>query len=280
MMKNRKRTFSFYCALALFFAFPPFLFGNEDLYSLSESLPNITGEECKKLQDGEIIAHVNDEAVVSNYAIKGTKLHKIVSNDLPSQKNGFAVSSVSFVSYPESWKKLSFDERLLLLYNAMSRVSRQKGITYISRRAGYKPKVLFSESHYIETANKKSAPLQDPVSKKLPKNETRFVFQEDTSFGGNVYEQKWETGMDEIFVAVTNLTAMRYHGITALKEREQTISVSASLLSDGILISSSAVIRKHKKTMTVFVVKLDLADSFMRRVASVHEWLKAQIEKS
>lgn len=276
IMQNIKKIFAWYFASIVFFTCVVFLFA-ETTQSLANSLPNVSYDEIENLKSGKILSHVNDEVDVSNYAIRGTKLHEVLSNEIPESKNGFAVSSVSFIPYPESWEKLSRKEKMLRLYNTMSRMSSQKGITYISRRAGYKPKELFRESYYIENANKKSRKLADPVAEKIPASETRFVFQEDTSFGGNVYEQKWQTSANEIFVAVTNLTAMRYHGITALKKNEQTISISASLLSDGILISSSAIVRGHKKTMTVFVVKLDLADSFTRRVSAVHEWLKAQV---
>ncbi|MFA6855966.1 MAG: DUF6675 family protein [Treponema sp.] len=246
--------------------------------SIKESLPSL-GKTADRLISGELLSSDNaDGTDITRFAPAGSLIGKKLAA-APAGVNGFAVASVSVVPYPDSWNKMSSEERLLALYNTLSRISTQKGITYISRRAGYKPKVLFDQSYYISSPDDVKTVLPDPAASVLPPAEKRWVYQNDTSFGGTVYQYTYTTGSNEILLELTNHTPMKYHGITCLKENELSMYVSVYPAADGIILDSAAVITGHKTHVKILFLDVDLSDSFRRRTEALHTWYKEQLGK-
>ncbi|MCK9169704.1 MAG: hypothetical protein M0P01_04755 [Treponema sp.] len=246
--------------------------------SVKESLPAL-GKTADRLISGELLSSDNaDGTDITRFAPEGSLIAKKLAA-APAGVNGFAVTSVSVVPYPDSWNTMSSDECMLALYNILCRISSQKGITYISRRAGYKPKVLFDQSYYISGPDDDKTVLPDPVVSELPSSETRWVYQSDTSFGGTIYQYTYTTGSSEILLKLTNHTPMKYHGITCLKENELSMYISVYPASDGIILNSTAVITGHKTHVKILFLDVDLSDSFRRRTEALHTWYKNQLRK-
>lgn len=223
------------------------------------------------IASGEVVTFSSaDEDDVSALVSEGTNL-KAILTDIPSGKDGFAVSSVSFIPCKKS---------VLELYNALLKVSTQKGITYISRREGMTPKVLFNDSYLIEGPYKKGASINaiaDPIVSTVPEKEVRYAYQEDSSFGGNIYRYTLTCDDCVINAHITNETAMKYHGITCLKENELSMFVQLTPVQDGVIVNTAAIIKGHKSKIKVFVVSVDLASSFSRRTRALHDWYKSQV---
>ena len=243
----------------------------------SAALPNLDEKAAADLVGGKVISFGNGSGEdLTKYVPSSSAAAKKLAA-APQGKSGFAVVSCAIIPYPTSWKNMSADEKLLSLYNALGRVSAQKGITYISRRAGYKPKTLFTRSYYIADTEHTENALADPVASEVPPSDVRYVFQEDTSFGENTYLHTYTDSASEIFVEITNCTPMKYHGVTCLKEREMEMCISAYPLEEGIFFSSAAIVTGQKQTVTVFFIKVDLADAFKRRTDALYAWFKEQI---
>lgn len=246
--------------------------------SVKAVLPSL-GNTADRLVSGELLSADNaDGTDITKFAPEGSLLGRKLAS-APTGANGFAVASVSVVPYPDSWTKLNRNERLLALYNVLGRISTQKGITYISRRAGYKPKVLFDQSYYIGSPEDTKTALPDPVVSALPVSEKRWVYQNDTSFGGNTYEYSYTTDGDEIFLELTNCTPMKYHGVTCLKEKELSMYISVYLTEEGIILNSAAIVTGHKTHVKILFLDVDLSDSFKRRTEALHTWYKDQLNK-
>ncbi|MDR9858691.1 DUF6675 family protein [Treponema socranskii] len=243
----------------------------------SAVLPNLDEKAAADLVGGKVISFGNGSGEdLTKYVPSSSAAAKKLAA-APQGKQGFAVVSCAIIPYPASWKNMSADEKLLSLYNALGRVSAQKGITYISRRAGYKPKTLFTRSYYIADTEHTENALADPVASEVPSSDRRYVFQEDTSFGENTYLHTYTDSASEIFVEITNCTPMKYHGVTCLKEREMEMCISAYPLEEGIFFSSAAIVTGQKQTVTVLFIKVDLADAFKRRTDALYEWFLNQI---
>ena len=243
----------------------------------SAALPNLGEKAAADLVGGKVISFGNGSGEdLTKYVPSSSAAAKKLAAS-PQGKRGFAVVSCAIIPYPASWKNMSADEKLLSLYNALGRVSAQKGITYISRRAGYKPKTLFTRSYYIADTEHTENALADPVASEVPSSDRRYVFQEDTSFGENTYLHTYTDSASEIFVEITNCTPMKYHGVTCLKEREMEMCISAYPLEEGIFFSSAAIVTGQKQTVTVLFIKVDLADAFKRRTDALYEWFLNQI---
>ena len=244
---------------------------------LSAALPNLGQKEAADLAAGKVISFGNGSGEdLTKYVPSSSAAAKKLAAS-PQGKSGFAVVSCALIPYPASWKDMSADEKLLSLYNALGRVSAQKGITYISRRAGYKPKTLFTRSYYIADTEHTETALADPVASEVPSSDRRYVFQEDTSFGENTYLHTYTDSASEIFLEITNCTPMKYHGVTCLKEREMEMCISAYPLEEGIFFSSSAIVTGQKQTVSVLFIKVDLADAFKRRTDALYTWFINQI---
>jgi hypothetical protein len=241
---------------------------------------SLPGNTTNRLISGELLSADNaDGSDITKFAPEGSLIGRKLAA-APAGVNGFAVTSVSVVPYPGSWSKLSREERLLELYNILGRVSTQKGIMYISRRAGYKHKVLFDESYYISNQEDTKTVLPDPVAAALPASEKRLVYQSDTSFDGNIYQYMYTTDGGEIFLELTNCTPMKYHGITCLKEKELSMYISVYPAEEGIILNSAAVITGHKTHVKILFLDIDLSDSFRRRTEALHTWYKNQLSLS
>ena len=244
---------------------------------LSDALPLLGEKEAGDLAAGNVLSSGNGSGEdLTKYVPSSSAVAKKLAS-APHGKQGFAVVSCALIPYPASWKDMGADEKLLALYNALGRVSAQKGITYISRRAGYKPKTLFTRSYYIADTEHTENALADPVASEVPSSDRRYVFQEDTSFGENTYLHTYTDSASEIFVEITNCTPMKYHGVTCLKEREMEMCISAYPLEEGIFFSSAAIVTGQKQTVTVLFIKVDLADAFKRRTDALYEWFLDQI---
>lgn len=250
--------------------------------SAQQGIANILSlqdEELAALRNGSVISADNaGESEITRLAPDGSAVYRKLAA-APSGGSGFAVASVSVVPYPASWASMNAGARMTALYNILGRVSTQKGITYISRRAGYKPKELFSQSYYIRSPREAGVPLADPSAESVPASESRYVFQEDTSFGGNVYEYMFRNTSSELFLEVTNITPMKYHGITCLKEKELSMYISVYPASDGIIVNSAAIVTGHRTHVKILFLDVDLSDSFKRRTDALHEWFKAETGK-
>ena len=244
---------------------------------LSDALPLLGEKEAGDLLAGKVLSFGNGSGEdLTKYVPSSSAVAKKLAA-APHGKQGFAVVSSALIPYPASWNDMGADEKLLSLYNALGRVSTQKGITYISRRAGYKPKELFTRSYYIADLAHTETALPDPVASEVAPSDVRYVFQEDTSFGENTYLHTYTDSASEIFVEITNCTPMKYHGVTCLKDREMELCISAYPLEEGIFFSSAAIVTGQKQTVTVLFIKVDLADAFKRRTDALYAWFKEQL---
>lgn len=247
---------------------------------LASALPDLGADDAERVMAGEVVCHDNSSGFdILSLVPEDSALRDFLA-DAPSGKKGFALASVSFVPCPGDFSNMEESEKMRALYNAIGSVSTQKGITYISRRAGYKPKVLFDESYLIESPESADVPLPDLRAEEVPESIVLFAFQKDSSFGGNVYRYEFQNGAREICARVTNLTAMKYHGVTCLKPEELTMFVAARPAEGGVIVNSAAIVRGHKTKVTVLVAKVDLSDSFRRRTGALHGWLKGRLPQS
>lgn len=253
----------------------------------ASALPLALGADMASVMAGETVTRSSADGEDARSIVpQATALYAVLS-DIPSGKNGFAVASVSYLPCAEGADALGApgdaqNGGMVYLYNALLSVSTQEGITYISRREGMKPKVLFEKSYFIDGYTKGEAldglvPAQDCKVTAIPPCDTRYAYQEDSSFGGNVYRYDITFDGNTINAHITNETAMKYHGVTCLKEGELSMFVQLAPAASGVIINTAAIIRGHKSKMRVLFISVDLSSSFARRTRALHDWYKGQI---
>lgn len=241
-------------------------------------VPGLSEDQVATLEEGGIIKGESFKDNVKILVPSGSIAEQHLLNALP-KPDSFTVVSLTFVPYPVSMQGMDATARQLEIFNTMRSISTQEGITYISHRAGNKPKVLIEKSWYLEEPKSRSG-MDDPVSSTVPPNAEYYVYQKDSSFGSNVYRHRYVATADEIFVNVQNLETMRVFGIFKAVEREQlAIAMSTYLLDDGLLLSAMATIEGRDPEIKVLGITVDLPSAFNRRTTALGNWFVDQLNR-
>lgn len=247
-------------------------------YSLEELLPNFASNQLSNLENGQMIRSTSFDNNLLNLVPTSTIAEENLKLSL-NKADSFTVISLILIPYPEKMKSMSDKEKQLEIFNTMRSISTQEGITYISHRAGNKPKVLIEKSWYLETPKSRSA-LKDPVSFSVPPTAQYYVYQRDSSFGNNIYQHNYKTSDKEIFVKVVNLETIRVFSIFKAVNKEQLeIAMDTYLLDEGILLTAMATIEGRDPQIKVLGISVDLPSAFSRRTTALGEWFVDQLNK-
>lgn len=246
--------------------------------SIEDVVPGLSSEEVASLRSAQVVRGESFEDNVKVLVPSGSYAEQHLLASLPKPES-FTVVSLTYIPYPEHMKAMSVEQRQLEIFNTMRSISTQEGITYISYRAGNKPKVLIEKSWYLETPNSRKG-MEDPVSSSVPQTAEYFVYQKDSSFGSNVYRHRYQISEREIFVNVQNLETMRVFGIfKAVDSESLAIAMSTYQLDDGLLLSAMATIEGREPEVRVLGISVDLPSAFNRRTTALGEWFVDQLGK-
>lgn len=246
--------------------------------TIEDVVPGLSSDHVAALRSGEVVRGESFEDNVKVLVPSGSFAEQHLLQSLPKPES-FTVVSLTYVPYPERMQGMSEEERQLEIFNTMRSISTQEGITYISFRAGNKPKILIEKSWYLETPKSRKG-LEDPVSTSVPSTAEYYVYQKDSSFGSNVYRHRYQTSEHEIFLNVQNLETMRVFGIFKAVDTEQlAIAMSTFQLEDGLLLSAMATIEGRDPEVRVLGISVDLPSAFNRRTTALGEWFVDQLNR-
>jgi len=246
--------------------------------SIEDVVPGLTSERIDELKDGQILNGKSFQEDVRRLVPVGSIAmeHLAAALDKPES---FTVVSLTFIPYPDYMYSMTEEERQVTIFNTMRSISTQEGITYISHRAGNKPKILIEKSWYLETPKSRSS-MADPVSTSVPPTAEYIVYQKDSSFGSNIYRYRYSTSLTEIFVNVVNLETMRVFGIFKAVDTEQlAIAMSTTQVDEGLLLVAMATIEGRDPEVKVLGISVDLPSSFTRRTTALGEWFVNQLKR-
>ena len=270
-MVKRVVTFCFVCCLSI-----GALWANaSEIYT---ALPQLSQEQYQALESGEMVsAYALGGEVLTQYFVKGSEAYKRALQ-ARSIEDGFSVAAVSYIPYGDTLKAMSKADRQLAIFNSLRAISTQEGLTYISWRAGNKPKLLIEKSSYMGDSKNLNNLIPDPVATVFPYSAQSYVYQRDTSFGGNRYLHTYTNSDDEIFVEIKNLNTIRVLGIfTALKKDQLTMNMGTNQLDDGLLLVALTSIDGRDPVVSIFGLEVDLPSAFKRRIVALQNWFKDQL---
>ena len=246
--------------------------------SIGDAVPRLTEEQVAILENGGLLKGESFEYdVKALIPVKSIAMGHLL--DALGKPESFTVVSLTFLPYPEAMQSMTEEERQVSIFNTMRSISTQEGITYISHRAGNKPKELIEKSWYLETPKSRSS-IADPVSTTVPQTAEYIVYQKDSSFGSNIYRHRYTTSATEIFVNVVNLETMRVFGIFKAVDKEQlAIAMSTTQVDKGLLLVAMATIEGRDPEVKVLGISVDLPSAFTRRTTALGEWFVDQLNK-
>ncbi|MBI9095412.1 MAG: hypothetical protein JEY71_11065 [Sphaerochaeta sp.] len=256
------------CSISSLFA----VFGNR------QALPSLSESQYKALEKGSIIdvRSVNGEPLTQLF-VQGSEAFSRAKL-AQGMEDGFSIAAVSYIPYGSKLQALDASERQLAIFNKIRAISTQEGLTYISWRAGNKPKVLIEKSSYMEDERNLNTLLPDPIATTLPRTAQSYVFQRDSSFGGNRYIHRYTNSDKEIFVAIKNISSMKVFGIfTAVPKESLSINMGTYLLDEGVLLTALISIEGRDPEVSILGYKVDLPSAFTRRITALQNWFVAQL---
>ncbi len=258
------------------------LFSFGALFAFSEieqALPGLDTEAYQALEKGEILdAETVGGGTITQLFVPGTEASKR-SYVAQNANNGFSIAAVSYIPYGPRLKKMDTLEKQLTVFNAMRAISTQEGLMYISHRAGNKPKELIEKSSYMEDEKNLNDLVADPVATIFPRSVRSYVFQRDSSFGGNRYLHTYTNSDREIFVEITNISTIKVFGIfTAVPKEKLSINMATYLLDDGLLLMALTTIEDRDPKISILGISVDLPSSFLRRITALQGWFVGQLE--
>jgi hypothetical protein len=170
---------------------------------------------------------------------------------------------------------LDSEASLLKLYNLLRSVSSMKGIEYYSASRRRK-RTLFAESYAIDDPVKRQR-LPDPLVDEIPPSATIYIFQEDLTFGKNVYRSDYHYDVEEGALALRNenLTPMRYLLMTMVQPAQSLTWIVLIPYEGNLLFYGLACAR----TASLFGLEKSKEDSFYNRLKAIYGWYTAEVGK-
>lgn len=230
------------------------------------SLPGLTEEEVKTLEAGDFLI---DRGVVYtkglNWFPENSPLKEEFFKDLKKYNPERCVEMLYLIDTPET------EELGVYLLNNLRAVSGQAGIEYFSdRRKKMHP--LIDESYFINNLKDEYA-MKDPVVDSLPSYEKRFLYQDDTTFGGNNYSYITRSKDNNIWVQIENTDVLEVLVfIDAVEKEGVRVNFYVQPQGDKILIHALAQIREMPEKDSVMGFPINIPDSFRKRMDSVMRW--------
>ncbi len=246
--------------------------------TVREALPSLSESQHARLVSGKIIDGESiDGESLSQFFVAGSE-SAYRAELAQGMEDGFSIAAVSYIPYGPKLKAMDDSERQLAIFNKIRAISTQEGLTYISWRAGNKPKVLIEKSSYMQDDRNLNNLLPDPVATTFPRTVQSYVFQRDSSFGGNRYRHEYTNSDKEIFVAIKNISSMKVFGIfTAVPKENLSINMGTYLLEEGVLLTALISIEGRDPEVSVLGYKVDLPSAFTRRITALQNWFVAQL---
>jgi Family of unknown function (DUF6675) len=159
----------------------------------------------------------------------------------------------------------------LLLYNCLHAVSTMKGIQYYSVTRGGNH-VLFTESYVVDSAQSRNR-VDDPVATQVPPEDSIFTFQEDGTFGKNIYQENYRYENDQLLVKIENITTINFLFLPIIQPRDLVSQVA--LIPSGNEVAFYGV--SYLTTGFPLGDRHSREESLKNRLVAMADWLKARL---
>ncbi len=173
-------------------------------------------------------------------------------------------------------KRINFSSKKskLLIYNIVHSISTLKGVKYYSH-THKKIRTLFYDSYVIASPDNPTK-IDDPISQKLKNYDKIYIFQDDSTFGKNIFSVEYTLNSSySIIIKIENITTMKYLFIPLIPPHKMVtymivIPGSNSILFYGLSFSNFKNFLPVGKENVV---------SFYNRLIAMYNWFIAQMNK-
>ncbi|HTP59726.1 MAG TPA: DUF6675 family protein, partial [Spirochaetia bacterium] len=133
--------------------------------------------------------------------------------------------------------------------------------------------VLFSDAYVVDSVDKRNR-LPDPVFSEIPPEDQVLTFQEDGTFGKNVYEERYSFKNDHLLVRIDNITSIMILFFTLIHPRDLVSEVT--LIPSGNDVVFYGV--SYLNTGFPLGDRASREESLKNRLVAMESWLKGRLE--
>jgi hypothetical protein len=163
---------------------------------------------------------------------------------------------------------------LAMVLTALASASAMKGITYWSVTHNER-RILFLESYAVESP-RQPVRVPDPVfTSPIPSEKEMYTFQEDSTFGRNIYRSVFRAGSGCIRVTTENTNAITYLFIPVIPAGGLVNHTIVTPTEYGLVFYGAALLRSSVPIGNT----RSRAESLTNRVIAAADWLEARFAK-
>lgn len=256
----------------------------EDIFSaaakVSELIPAMSDAELEELiLQGETTRYYF-ENVLPLWLPEGP-LKGDIEESIAALKTVIGVETVLLLPLKEAGVPHEVDpkseEFLRRIYNILRSVSTLKGIEYYSA-SREKMRTLFARSYVIPSPEEEER-LEDPllsVSQEIPSKNTIYAFQEDLTFGENVYSLTYRFGKNDIALTMTNFKELRYGIFKMVEPKNMKTHLLIHPLEDYLLFYGACTV----ETLRFLGLERSKKESFYNRIQALYGWFFVSLREN
>lgn len=162
-------------------------------------------------------------------------------------------------------------ERDLALYNIFRSVSTMEGIEYYSA-SRERMRIFYKESYAVADPDDRDR-IPDPTVSNIPRNDQIYVYQEDSSFGRNVYTVEYVRRESAYLMSMTNLTRMYYGILPVVAPENLEIHLTVVETREGYLFYGACGV----SVISLFGMQDRAQDSFYNRIEALYRWFESRV---
>ncbi|MFA7567396.1 MAG: DUF6675 family protein [Alkalispirochaeta sp.] len=165
------------------------------------------------------------------------------------------------------------EEGMLELYNILRSISTMKGIEYYSV-SKERMRVFYEESYAVDTPNSPQR-IPDPVVTTIPRQETVYAFQKDSTFGTNLQRIDYSRSGDQTLLRMENVTTMVYKVIPMVTPGNLRIFLLVQPVPKDSTVWFYGNI--GVRVPGLFGLQDRAQESFYNRIIALHDWFVQEL---
>jgi hypothetical protein len=287
MVKNimTKRTYAiilFLGIVSLMALFPQLTY-SEDIFSaasrVSELIPAMSDRELEELILESETTRYYFEDLPPLWLPEGP-LKADIKESIATLKTVIGVETVLLLPLEDAGVPDSVDPKseqfLKQIYNLLRSVSKLKGTEYYSA-SREKMRTLFARSYAI-TSPEEEERLEDPLlgpSQGIPRKSTVYAFQEDLTFGENIYSLTYRFSGNTIALTMTNHNELRYGIFKMVDPKNMQTHLLIHPLEDYLLFYGACTV----ETLRFLGLERSKKESFYNRIQALYGWFFKSLQE-
>ncbi|MEM5948835.1 DUF6675 family protein [Spirochaetia bacterium 38H-sp] len=224
-------------------------------------------EEKKQLeQTGQFTKYFDNTPII----IYTGEYYKEIQQQINKLKPTIGVETIFII--PMTEKLRAEKNTQLAIYNITHKISSMSGIEYYSA-SRKKMRIMFKEAYIIDNQkNKNKQP--DPEYNKIPQTDSILIYQDDSSFGKNIYSIDYIQKNTTLILSMINRDKLAYMGWIPLVD-PGNISINLIIIPREEYIIFYGIC--SVKTISFFGIEKRY-DSFYNRIVALKNWFTTQIQ--